>query len=195
MTDLLIQHISRRVPLSETDIALIISQFVPRTVKKNEHIIRAGQIASCSSYVAKGCFRYYKTNDNLDEFTTRFAFEDWWIGDIQSLFNQEPAVLSLQALETSEILAIDKKGYDFLFENSPAFRELFRINRDKGFNKLNELMLDRMSKTAEERYRDLVRQHPQILQRVPLKHIASYLGIKAQSLSRIRKHISRPRVH
>ena len=186
----LIRHIRSRVPVCNTEAALILSQFTPGTVKKNDHLIRAGQAAACSAYVIQGCFRSYTTNDSGDEFTTRFAFGDWWIGDIQSLFSGEPAGLSLQALETSAILTVSKAGYDFLFANSPAFTALFRINRDKGFNKLNQLMIDRMSKTAEERYRDMIRQHPAILQRVPLKYIASYLGIKGPSLSRIRKNIS-----
>lgn len=186
----LICHIRTRVAVSDTEATLILSQFTPRTVKKNAHLIRAGQAAGCSAYVTRGCFRYYTTNDNGDEFTTRFAFEDWWIGDIQSLFSGEPAGLSLQALETAEVWTVSKAGYDFLFANSPAFTELFRINRNKGFNRMNQLMIDRMSKTAEERYRDMITQHPGILQRIPLKHIASYLGIKAPSLSRIRKNIS-----
>lgn len=190
----LISHIRSRVAVSDSEAAFILSQFTPRLLKKNDHLLRAGQAAPCSAYVISGCFRSYTINENGDEFTTRFAFEDWWIGDIQSLFSGEPAGLSIQALETSEIMTVNKAGYDCLFANSPAFTELFRINRDKGFNKLNQLMLDRMSKTAEERYRDMIRQHPAILQRIPLKYIASYLGIKAPSLSRIRKNISYPPV-
>jgi len=190
----LIQHIRSRVPVCEDDIRLIISQFIPRTVRKNDHVFIAGERAPFSAYVIKGCFRYYTVNDNLDEFTNHFAFEDWWIGDIQSLFANEPAALSLQALEDSQIVTLDKKGYDFLFAHSPAYHELFRINRNKGFQKLNQLMMDRMSKTAEERYIDLLQQHPGLLQRVSLKHIASYLGVKAQSLSRIRKNIAHPRI-
>jgi CRP/FNR family transcriptional regulator, anaerobic regulatory protein len=186
----LIQHIRSRVAVCDSEMALITSQFTPRVLKRNEHVFRSGQVAPCSAYVIRGCFRYYKLNNNHDEFTTQFAFEDWWIGDLQSLFASEPAGLSLQALEESLVLTVDKKGYDCLFGKSPAFHELFRMNRNKGFHKLNQLMMDRMSKTAEERYMDLVQQHPQVLQRVSLKHIASYLGIKAQSLSRIRKNIA-----
>jgi CRP-like cAMP-binding protein len=190
MTEQLIAHMKRRVPLSATDVETISSQFVPRSIKKNDHVFLAGQICAYGSYVVKGAFRYYHANEHLDEYTTRFAFEDWWIGDLDSLFSQTPAALSLQALEDSELLCIDKKGYAFLFENSPVFNELFRINRNRGFNKLNQLMIDKMSKTAEERYLDLLKQHPQIFQRVALKHIASFLGIKPESLSRIRKNIT-----
>jgi len=180
----------KRVPVSEADAIMICSQFRPLYFTKQEHVFRTGEICRYGCYVIKGAFRYYQLNERDAEYTTRFSFEDWWVGDLQSLFNNTPAALSLQALEDATVLGIDKKGYDFLFEHSPTFSELFRINRNSGFNKLNQLMIDKMSKTAEERYLDLLQQHPFIFQRVALKHIASYLGIQPESLSRIRKNIT-----
>lgn len=187
MYNLLIQHIRKKVNVSDTEMELILSQFKAREIKKHEHIFTVGQVCPFNSYVVKGAFRYYTIDDKLNEYITRFAFEDWWIGDVYGLTHLQPAGLSLQALEDASLLTLDKAAYDFLFANSPAFSEMFRINTNRGFNKLNQLMIDKMSKTAEERYRDLLTQHPYILQRVPLKHIASYLGIQPESLSRIRK--------
>jgi CRP/FNR family transcriptional regulator, anaerobic regulatory protein len=185
----LLDHITRRVKLSEDDAEKIMSQFTERVIKKNETVFVAGQICPYGSYVIKGAFRYFKTNDKLEEFTTHFAFEDWWVGDLQSTLNQTPASLSLQALEDSRVLSINKIGYEFLFENCLAYNEFYRINRNKAFNQLTQLSVEKMSKTAEERYEELLEKHPQIFQRVSLKHIASFLGIKPESLSRIRKNI------
>ncbi len=157
-------------------------------VAKKEIIYKEGEICKYGSFVFKGCFRYYKTNMEGEEYVSLFAFEDYWIGDLNSMINGQPTKMSLQALEKSTLMSINAEDHENLLKNCPGFAEVTRIKRAKAYESAMEHSFD-VNESAEIRYRKLLKQYPTLSQRVALYHIASFLGITPESLSRIRKNI------
>jgi len=159
-----------------------------KEIAKKEIITKAGHLCKYAAYVSKGCFRFFKTNKNGVEYVTLFAFEDYWVGDMNSLMNREPAKMNVQALEDSTIMAINSRDFQSLIKTCPGFSEFTRIKRLKAYDAVLEHSVD-VNESAETRYEKLLQRYPKISQRVPLYHMASYLGITPESLSRIRKNL------
>jgi len=157
-------------------------------ISKKEILYKEGEICKYACFVYKGLFRYYKTNKEGEEHVTQFGFEDYWIGDAGSLTNNSMTNMTLQALEDSTVMAIEAKDYRRILVDCPGFSEFTRIKRDRAYNTVMERSVD-VNENAEARYAKLLKIYPDISQRVALYHIASYLGIKPESLSRIRKNL------
>jgi CRP-like cAMP-binding protein len=139
--------------------------------------------------VVSGCLRSYYTDEHGKEHILQFAPEDWWTGDMQSLLKNTPALLSVDALEDTVVLLIDKPSQDQLFERVPKFERFFRILIQNAFMAQQRRTLSNLSKTAEERYAEFRRLYPSLDGRVPQKHIASYLGMTPEFLSTVRKRV------
>lgn len=164
------------------------------TLRKGEILYKQGGIPKYGGYIVRGAVRYFHTDSNRQEITTGFQFEDDCFGDMRSILFNEPATLSLQAIEDTTIGRLDKKHYLYLFEHSKPFAKVMLLALEKNYNELVRETIERIDQEAEERYIKMLDAYPHILQRVSQRHIASYLGIKPQSLSRIRKNImERPR--
>ncbi|GAA4351049.1 Crp/Fnr family transcriptional regulator [Hymenobacter saemangeumensis] len=179
-----------KVAVSAEEEVMIRATFKERHFARNEHILRVGEICPFSVYIVRGVMRDYTTDADGVEQTTRLAFDDYFSGDMHSLSNGVASVYSIQCLEETVGLTIDKAGYDWLFAQVPAFTNVFHYVRNRSFNVALQLMAERSSKSAEQRYLGLLRENPQIFQRVPLKIIASWMGIQPETLSRIRKNIT-----
>ena len=149
---------------------------------------RQGDRVSKGGFVYKGCFRYFMTNADGQERTTYFAFEDYWVGDYSSLISGEPASQSIEALEDSIIMNITNSDHKYLLDNCEAFRKFEDIKRTRAYDASLKKIVD-LHEPAEIRYQNLMIKYPQLINRVPLFHIASYLGITPESLSRLRKKI------
>jgi CRP-like cAMP-binding protein len=165
------------------------------TLKKGEILYKQGAIPKYGGYIIRGGLRYFHTDSSRQEITTGFQFEDDCFGDMRSILFNEPATLSLQAIEDTTIGRLDKRHYLYLFEHCKPFAKVMLLALEKNYNDLVKQTIERIDQEAEERYIKMLDVYPHILQRVSQRHIASYLGIKPQSLSRIRKNImERPRV-
>lgn len=136
-------------------------------------------------FVKEGCVRIYYFKDGVD-ITESFEFENAMVARAESLFTGKPSRKGIQAIEDSALIAIDSNKLFKLFDSHPGLERLFRKIIETAYvntvNRLESLQFH----TAEDRYFNLLKDHPNILKRVPLKYIASYLGITPVSLSRIR---------
>jgi CRP-like cAMP-binding protein len=117
----------------------------------------------------------------------QFSPEDWWIGDIYSFYTNQPSRLNIEALEATELFIFDKDVFEDLYINIPKMERYFRLLMQNALISLSQRVVSSLSKSASERYCEFINRYPQIEQRVPNHQIASYLGIKPESLSRIRK--------
>ena len=160
------------------------------TLKKGELVFKQGTIPKYGGYIIRGAVRYFHTDNDRREITTGFQFEDDCFGDMRSILFNEPASLSLQAIEETTIGRLDKSHYLHLFDHCKPFAKVMLLALEKNYNQLVGETIQRIDREAQERYVKMMSQYPHILQRVPQRHIASYLGIKPQSLSRIRKSIT-----
>lgn len=174
--------------MSESDFDKLAYFFKPLHLKKKEFLHRQNEVCRHIAFVHKGCLRNYNIDSKGDEQIIYFAIEDWWVADLQSFFLQIPSQFNLQALEDCELLISTKKDFEQAFEVVPTFENFYRLKTQTAYTKTQQTVVEK-SETAEDRYLKLLKTSPSLLQRVPQHYLASYLGIKPQSLSRIRKKI------
>lgn len=186
----LIDYFRSKSTLSQSDEDLIAQSYKPVIIKKKDFLFQQGNVCKYQGFVTKGTFRIYYTDDKSLEHVLYFAFENWWVGDIASFFNQEPSALNAQALQDSEILLIDLPTQEKLLNDIPALEKVFRVITQRNLTVLQKRFLITVSANAEGRYNELLQRCPTIEQMVPQHQIASYLGILPESLSRMKKQIA-----
>jgi CRP-like cAMP-binding protein len=165
------------------------SALVRRWIKKGDYLLHAGQVCNHVSFINTGCFRVFHEHQQA-EFTTYFAFENEYVTDYSSFLTRKPSLDNIVALEDAEVLQL---GYDHMqkfYEQYPVWQKFGRLIAEHIFLMLAERSKDLQRKTPEELYLLMMNSQVKILDRVPLKYIASYLGITPEALSRIRKRIA-----
>ncbi len=183
-------HYNRVTPFTAEEFGSLVVRSSVETIKKGTVLYRQGTIPSYGGYIIQGAVRYFSTNRvERRETTTGFQFEDSCFGDLRSIFYNEPAITSLQAMEDLVFARMDKKHYLHLFDHCKPFARMMVLSMEAHYNALMRDTIDRLDLMAEERYLKLLDEFPHILNRVSQRHIASYLGVKPQSLSRIRRSI------
>ncbi len=189
MSDLLFRNISQYINLSEEDFQQFVKPFKLKMFKKKEVVLQEGDYCLFEGFVLSGCFKIYYLNENGFEQTLYFAVEGWWITDIDSLINNVPSILNIEALEDSEVLMISKKEKENLYETMPKTEKLFRIMNQKSSVALQRRILSLTRKTADKRYLEFLEKYPGLEQRITQQQVASYLGITHEFLSKIRRKL------
>ena len=188
----LIDYFNNLLPLNDEEKAFVEDVFKERRVKRRQFILQEGDISKFNTFVVEGCFRMYKVDENGKEHNLQFAIENWWIGDIQSFFTNEPSKLYIEAMENSIVLQIKKEDQFKLFVDYPKFNRIFRVLAENAMVSLQRRVLQNISSSAEERYLDFLERYPQLFNRISNIQIASYLGVTPEFLSTIRKKITKP---
>ena len=190
MYDRIRANIARRITLTNAEFEHFTAFLQPKTYKKKEFLLHAGEISKHLAFVNEGVFRTYSIDKTGEEHVLQFSFEDWWTGDSYSALTQKPSTLFIEALEDSHVYLVDNQELEKVFAEIPKFERYFRILAQNRFIALQERINGDLSDSAEERYLDLLNRYPTLPQRVPQQHIASFLGIQPPSLSRIRKQLA-----
>ena len=177
------------VSLSDEEFKVFNDAIEVKPLAKNEFFIEEGRICDYIGLVNEGVLIYFKSMDNGNEITTDFAFEGDWVTVNQSRLNNAPSLINIKAIENSELLVIKQQELADLYIKIPKIERLGRRLMEQAYLKIVQQSVDLQVLTAIERYENLLRQFPEIFQRVQLYHIANYLGIAPKSLSRIRKEI------
>lgn len=189
ISPLLVKELTNSAGFTEEEIDLYLSFLDKKRMKKKEHLLRAGEICNAVAFVNKGCLRRYIIDDHMKEAILNFALENYWVGDLESLIFQKPTIYYIQAIEECELLLLSRKNFLRVNEELPKFK----VFHDKKVQRNHYYTLKRLSitksATPEEKYLLLLKERPQLFQRVPLHYIASYLGIEPESLSRLRKRM------
>jgi CRP-like cAMP-binding protein len=154
-------------------------------VKKNADLQSIGHTCKTIYFINKGVARIYYFKDGNDV-TESFSFENNIIARVESLFSGAPSRKAIQVLEDTELIAIDSAKLFRLYDTFPEIERLFRKIFESGYVETVHRIEGIQFHTAEDRYTTLIKEAPDVLKRVPLKYIASYLGITQVSLSRIR---------
>lgn len=177
-----------QLPLSNVQ-PLVDCFSVTKILKKGDRLVAPGQRTSFLAYINKGAFRVFFINEKGQEITSWFSFEGMFITDLISYYKETFADQFIEAIDDSELFIAQKSQLENLYLSQPEFREFGRSFAEKGMVMVMERMMSLQTKTAEERYLELLQQ-PKFLERIPLKYLATYLGITDTSLSRIRKSIT-----
>lgn len=184
----LLQHIKLYAPLSEEAEQALYDCFEQVVLSKNQHLLTEGKICRHLYFLEKGALRGYYNLDGK-EITHWFGFDSDFVTSFHSFITQEPSVENLQLLEGSILWSISKDKLTELFNHFHDIERLVRIAYEKYYIRLEERYVNAQFKTATERYEQLLQDAPHIPERVPLGHIASYLGISQETLSRIRSRL------
>lgn len=190
---LLHKHIQRRVALTPEEREACEQFFVPRFIRKRQFLLQEGEVCRHIAFVTSGCLRAYTVDHKGEEHVIQFAIEDWWISDLHSYLTGAPATYTIDALQDSRVLLLEKDGRDRLLEAVPRMEKFFRLLQEANYIATHRRIQETLSASAEERYLTFLATYPALAEKVPQQHIASYLGITPQSLSRIRKDLAQKR--
>ena len=155
-------------------------------LSKGEVLIRQGQVVKRTFFVTAGCLRSYCIDKNGKEHTLLFAIKDWWISDYIAIHTDEFSTLNVECLTESKVIEFNAKELDGIHARFPEFESYQRHNLERHVVSLHKRILNQLQLSALERYDLFLKQYPDIEQFTRNYHIASYLGITQQSLSRIR---------
>jgi CRP-like cAMP-binding protein len=185
----ILKHVTSKIELSKDEQREFVGVLSEKRISKKEFLIEPGQSVNCEYYVVKGCLKAYYLDRDGNKHIIQFAVEDWWISDFEAFFGNYPAQLYVEAIEDSILLGIHRDTLETLYKRIPKFERFFRIKTTKSFVALRSRILSSLQKNNKERYLEFCQTYPEIEKRVPNYHIANYLGIKPESLSRLRKEL------
>mgnify|MGYP002785428998 CR=1 FL=1 len=190
MFQLIHQNISRHITLTAAEFDYFTSLLKLKRLRKKQFLLQEGEVCHYECFVNSGCLRHYYLSANGQQHIMQFAVADWWIGEQSSFLTNEPSKYFIDVLEDAEVLLISKTELETLYARVPKFERFFRIAFQNSYVALQRRILAGLNQTAEERYLDFINRYPDIEQKVPQHQLAAYLGIKPESLSRIRKQLS-----
>ena len=182
-------EIFKNISLSKKEIDFIDSKFEKISLTKGDVLLCSDTQVTNQYYVFSGCLRSFFVNSLGKDHTTQFAVKDWWISDYISFFTEEKSVMTIECLQDAEIYRLSRKDMNSLCEDIPKIETFFRNKMEKAFASFQKRILEYLSLTAKERYIKFITTYPEIEQCVKNYHLASYLDITTESLSRIRKII------
>ncbi|MDU0372655.1 Crp/Fnr family transcriptional regulator [Hymenobacter endophyticus] len=191
MLDALRTYFHEKLPLTEPQFKELAGLLTPRHLAKGEVLGRQGETARYGAFVVRGCLRSYVTDERQKEHILQFAPENWWIADQHSLRRHEPALFAIDALEESEVLLFGAAFFVQLQSFGPGFQVFFYELLQRSLVAMQRRLIGVLSAPAEARYQEFLRLYPTLAQRLPQRHIAAYLGIRPESLSRIRREGAR----
>jgi CRP-like cAMP-binding protein len=187
----LIRFIQSVFPVSDAKAEQLAGNYQAKEITKNDFILKAGSICRASYFIESGLVRAYTYDLEGNDVTTEFYGANTFATELFSFFKQIPSKEYMQAATDCKTWRLTYEDMQASFHGIPEFRDFGRLTLINSYGALKQRMLSALQETAEQRYADLVNSNPEILQIVPLKNIASYLGITDTSLSRIRKEFVR----
>lgn len=174
--------------LPNENIDLFGEYFKETSIKKGRHLLTPGQDCNFLAFIQQGCFRVYYYNLEGREIITWFSFDEMVITDMLGFYTTGVAKFYVEALEDSTLFTISKTNLDNLYKQQPEFLNFGRKFAEEALTMLMDRTMSLHTKSAEERYKELLGT-PEFMQKIPLKYLASFLGITDTSLSRIRKNL------
>ncbi len=186
MFDIFSKYLTDKISLSEPELARISSVSIIKKLRRKQYLLQEGDVCRHYAFVCKGCLRIYRLDAKGNEHILKFCIENWWAGDRESLVTGKPARSFIDALEESTVILITRENFENLCKEIPAFNTLVNDLLNRTYIASQERVHVNITYTSEEKYLDFIKKYPDITSRVPLHMIASYLGISAETLSRIR---------
>ena len=184
--DILRKTLSVNLDVTNEQWATIAGYFKPLTAKRNEILLEKGKVSQYMYFIAKGCLRILLIDDAGQE-ATRFLLFEGQIGTaFPSFILRQPSKASIQCIEPCELLIISYGDYQQLIEEMPGWETMTRLNLESAYIDAIERIESLITMDARERYDILLKQNPRIVQRLPNKFVADYLGISQETLSRLK---------
>jgi CRP-like cAMP-binding protein len=184
-------YLDARATFTDDAFGIVRGAFQHRPLAAGEFLQRSGDVTRHAAFVASGCLRNFVIDAKGKEHIVQFAPETWWLADSVSLTTGAPSQYFIDAIEESELLLIDSASHLRIVNAVDAYGIAFRTGLQRHNAAKDQRIVSTLSANAEERYLEFLETYPSIVQRVPQAMLASYLGMTPETLSRIRKNLSR----
>lgn len=175
--------------LTDAEFEKLSDWFVPLQLESKKQFVNEGIVCRNLYFVDAGATHTFVIDKKGETHTVQFGFEGYWIGDMYSFFSGSPAIFNVETLEHTTLFAMKYIDFEKACEQIANFEHFFRILVQNGYLSSLQRIANTFSEDAEQRYLSLIKKQPDLPQRVPQYLVASYLGIKPQSLSRIRQKL------
>ncbi|GAA4313157.1 Crp/Fnr family transcriptional regulator [Mucilaginibacter gynuensis] len=185
MHDKLREHIEKIVPLTDKEFAFVSDHFSYKKYRKHQFLIQEGDTVKYHYFVLSGLLKLVYTDDTAKQHIVSFAMEDWWESDFYAYYTQTPATLSLECVEDTEVLCLLLEDYKKLCDGLQKMERFFLEKANFGFLGAQRRIISWLTSNAKERYEQLLKQSPSLIQRVPKSLLAAYLGVSRETLSRL----------
>lgn len=184
------QYFERFTPLSDADWEYFAARLTRESFPKKSLLLRAGQTENHLSFIAEGLVRFFIPGDEENDVTFSFSFADDFVSAYDSFLTQQPCTYHVEALTDTVLLRVSHAHLQDIYQNTAAGNIIGRHAGEGLYLTLLRREISLLNESAEERYLKLLTDQPRLIRDIPLKYIASYIGITPQALSRIRKRIS-----
>lgn len=191
MENLLLQNIAKHVSLSEEEEAIILNITTKEQYKAKTILIKPGDEANFTYFVLKGILKNYTIDDNGNAHILSFATPGWWVTDMYSYLTGNPAVMYIDVIEDCEVFILHKKDVNELYNKVPKIERFFRILSENNLVANQQRIIDKMALTAEERYEKFAKKYPTVINCLPQKYIASYIGVTPEFFSKMKSKLLR----
>jgi CRP-like cAMP-binding protein len=191
MYQLFFQKLNETVSLTDEETAIITSYLTPKKLRKKQYLLQEGDVCKVIAFVEKGVLRSYSIDEKGTEHILQFALEGWTISDLYSFLTGEAATYTIDALEDSELVLINKQAHEELLEKLPKYERYMRLQITNAYIAMQRRLTSIISQPLDERYKTLNAVYPHIVQRVPQHMIASYMGLTPETLSRVRRKMTK----
>ncbi|MDB5202756.1 MAG: cyclic nucleotide-binding protein [Ferruginibacter sp.] len=191
MSQNLKNHIQKFVDIGDQDFVKILTYFTVTDAAKKQNLLVEANTCKSNYFVSTGCLRLFFINEKGVEQTIQFALENWWLADYTSFSSQKPSDFYIQAVERSEVLAIDFSSHEKMLQEFPKMERYFRLVHQRAHAASQFRIKSLYSVSREELYHQFNKRYPEFVQRIPQYLLASFLGFTPEYLSEIRnKRIS-----
>jgi CRP-like cAMP-binding protein len=187
----LIDNILKHVVLTPQEQELFLSKTETRYFKAKTILLNAGEVCKNSYFVNSGVLRSFNINDNIVEHVMSFACQGWWISDMYSLISQKPGNLFIEVIEDAEVVLLSKENQEQLYHDIPKLERFFRILTENALVANQQRIMDNLSLSAEERFEKFSKKYPSLIQQVPQKQIASFIGVTPEFFSKMKSKMLR----
>ena len=183
--EILKEHISKIVSLTDDQFDYFFSRFKQQSYKKGQAIIAEGDKVECEYFVLDGCLKSFYINDNVKMFILQFAMPTWWASDYNALYSRTKATINVDCITDAEVLCLSNANQKEICKEIHAVEHFFRWRTNKGYVASQKRLLSLMNNDTRHRYEELMAQYPALYNIVPKHLIAAYLGVSRETLSRL----------
>ena len=190
MADIL-ENIAVHVSLTPDEQARFLSLVETRKYKAKTILLNAGEVCDHSYFVKSGILRSFTINDNIVEHVLNFACAGWWISDLFSLISRQPGELFIEVNDDAEVVLLSRENQDRLYREIPKLERFFRILVENALVAHQQRIMDNLRLPADARFDKFCKKFPGLVNQVPQKQIASFIGVTPEFFSKMKAEMLR----